>query len=395
MIKRKVLAELLHRLQGESSFIQVLSGPRQVGKTTLAEQAMADLKIPHHYAAADAPGTPNIHWIEQQWQAARLEHKRLRKPLLLVLDEVQKIPRWSESVKKLWDEDRRTRLPIKVLLLGSAPLLMQQGLQESLAGRFETLAVTHWTYPEMQAAFDWTLPQYCYFGGYPGAAPLIAEEARWKHYVLNSLIEPTLSKDVLLMQRIDKPALLRQVFQLGCEYSGSILSYQKMLGQLAQAGNTTTLAHYLTLLNAAGMLTGLQKYTPKTHRQRASSPKLQVYNNALMTAQSAFGFQTSQADLPRWGHLVESMVGAHLQNQIQGTDAQLFYWNEGQHEVDYVLQQGSHVLGIEVKSGRVHGSAGMAHFKKQFPQAKLILVGPSGVPLETFLTLSIVDIFSV
>jgi len=171
-------------------------------------------------------------------------------------------------------------------LLGSSPLLVQQGLSESLAGRFEILRIGHWSFSEMRDAFGLTVDQYLYFGGYPGSAALINDEERWRRYLLDSLIETTLARDILLMNRVDKPALLRQMFRLGCEYSGQILSYQKMLGQLQDAGNTTTLAHYLDLLSGAGMLCGLSKFSSEVVRQRGSSPKLQVLNNGLMTAQS-------------------------------------------------------------------------------------------------------------
>jgi hypothetical protein len=286
---RERLPILTSRLQQPRHFLQVLAGPRQVGKTTLARQAMATFAGKAHYASADLPAAPDALWITQQWRLARL--MTVQQPALLVLDEVQKVPRWSETVKMLWDEDSANQTNLHVVLLGSAQFLMQQGLGESLAGRFELIRVPHWSFAEMQAAFGWDVERFIYFGGYPGAAVLSGDEFRWRSYVLDAIIEPTLSRDVLQLARIDKPALLRRLFVLGCNYSGQILSYQKMVGQLQDAGNTTTLAHYLTLLNGAWMLAGLDKFAGDLARSRASSPKLLVLNTALLTAQHSFDYR--------------------------------------------------------------------------------------------------------
>jgi hypothetical protein len=303
------------------------------------------------------------------------------------LDEVQKLSGWSETVKRLWDEDSRARRPLKVVLLGSAPLLMQQGLTESLAGRFENLHVPHWSYAEMQAAFGFSLEQYLYFGGYPGAAPLVKDPQRWRRYLLDSLIETTIARDVLLMTRVDKPALLRRLFELGCRYSGQVLSYTKMLGQLQDAGNATTLAHYLELLSGAGMLTGLQKFAGQAVRQRGSSPKLQVLNTALMTAQSGLSPDEARTDREFRGRLVESAVGAHLANAAAGGECELFYWRERSQEVDFVVRVGRAVIAIEVKSGRAPDAfPGLGAFAEAFKPKRTLLVGGDGISLEEFLT---------
>jgi predicted AAA+ superfamily ATPase len=289
--QRAILQPLLARLSEPRRFIQVLTGPRQAGKTTLARQALAALDeaggFPGVYASADGPLLESRAWIEQQWEEGRLRARDTGTAgACLVLDEVQQVSGWAEVVKRLWDADTASGLPLKLLLLGSSPPLVQRGLGESLAGRFELLRATHWSLPEMEEAFGFSLDQYLYFGGYPGAAPLAEDRARWARYILDSLVETTVSRDILLMKRVDKPALLRRLFQLGCDYSGQILSYQKMLGQLQDAGNTTTLAHYLELLSGAGMLTGLPKFSGARVRQRGSSPKLLALNTALMTAAS-------------------------------------------------------------------------------------------------------------
>ena len=306
---------------------------------------------------------------------------------ILVIDEVQKVAGWSETVKWLWDEDTRSNARLRVVLLGSAPLLMQRGLTESLAGRFETIHLGHWSFAEMQAAFGWTLETYLYFGGYPGAAHLIDDPRRWRSYLVSAMIETTMARDVLLMTRIEKPALLRRLFELGCRYSGQILSYTKMLGQLQVASNTTTLAHYLDLLSSAGMLTGLQKYAGSGVRQRGSSPKLQVLNTALMTALSGLSPQEAHADLSFRGRLVESAVGAHLANAAAGGICELFYWRERSREVDFVIRAGRVVVAIEVKSGRAPDTfAGLADFAKTFKPSRSLIVGGEGIALEEFLT---------
>jgi predicted AAA+ superfamily ATPase len=387
--KRPIYQILLQRLHEPRRFIQVLSGPRQVGKTVLARQVMEDLNIPSHYASADQPTLRERSWLEQQWDIARLkiDPRNGAKTALLVLDEVQKVADWSELVKRLWDEDTRARRQLKIVLLGSAPLLIQKGLTESLAGRFEILPAAHWSYAEMRDAFKWDLDRYLFYGGYPGSAELVSDENRWRRYVIDSLIETTISRDILLLTRVDKPALLRRLFHLACDYSGQVVSYQKMLGQLQDAGNTTTLAHYLDLLGGAGMIVGLQKYSGGRARQRGSSPKLQVMNNALMTAPSAFSFDEARKERDFWGRLVESAAGAHLVNGARGTGIEVFYWRERSREVDFVLRSGRSIVAIEVKSGRAKESlAGMEALSKEVRLKRKLLVGGGGISMEEFLS---------
>jgi len=385
--RRPQAAELAKRLAEPRRFIQVVAGPRQVGKSTLVAQALEALPVPVRFVSADEPALRGPEWIAAQWEAARLETGPAG--AILVIDEVQKAAGWSESVKRLWDEDTRTGLPLRVVLLGSAPLLVEQGLSESLAGRFEVIRVPHWSLAEMRAAFGTTLDEYTYFGGYPGAASLIGDESRWRRYILDALIETTISRDVLLLTRVDKPALLRRLFELGCRYSGQELSYTKMLGQLHDAGNTTTLAHYLELLAGAGLLTGLPKFSGNAVRRRASSPKLQVLNTALSTAQSGRSFADTRADGEAWGRLVESAVGAHLANAAAMGEVELSWWREGDREVDFVLSGGGGLAAIEVKSGRAGASqSGIAAFTVAFAglgPIRPLLVGGDGIALERFL----------
>jgi uncharacterized protein len=378
---------LVSRLTEPRRFLQVILGPRQVGKTTLVRQVIERAGQPAHVVSADEPTLRQLEWLAQQWDIARDLARSHEHGAVLVLDEVQKVANWPETVKRLWDEDSARRVSLRVILLGSAPLAVQQGLTESLAGRFEVVHLPHWSWPEMREAFGFSFDHFLFYGGYPGAAPLTDNPPRWAHYVKDSLIEMTLSRDVLLLTRVDKPALLRQLFELGCQYSSQILSYNKMLGQLQDAGNATTLAHYLDLLSAGGMLTGLQKYAGSAVRQRGSSPKLQVMNTALMTALSGLTLEESRADRARWGRLVESAVGAHLANAATSGAFQLYYWRERGFEVDFVLKAGRSLVAIEVKSGqRRDARPGMDAFVKAFRPTRSLLVGTGGVAVEDFLS---------
>jgi len=392
MYQRPYLSILRKRMSDPRQFIQVLMGPRQVGKTTLARQFLEGYSFPWHYAPADEATHPL--WLQQQWETIRLKVRTQQLPeALLVIDEVQKIPDWSSQVKAEWDRDSFGGIPLKVILLGSSQIMVQKGLSESLAGRFEVIYLPHWSFAEMKAAFGFTQADYIWFGGYPGPAGLITDELRWKEYIRHSLIETTLMRDILLMVRIDKPALLRSLFELACSWSGQILSYNKILGQLKDAGNTTTLAHYLRLLEGAGMIKGLEKYSPSLLRQRSSSPKLQVLNTALMSAQSPYSRGELQQQPESWGRWVESAVGAHLQNQAAAEDCQLFYWREANHEVDFILQKGAKTIALEVKSGRSKTSTGLARFNNLFHPDKSLLVGPEGILLEDFLQLPVKSLF--
>ena len=380
-------------------------GPRQTGKTTIVRQALGQIDLKSRYLAVDEPDSParrvpsdateptfpfpqvrDTDWLVRQWEEARRDAEQFGRGFVLVFDEIQKIPQWSETVKGLWDADRARGLPLRVLILGSAPLHVQSGLHESLAGRFELIRVTHWSFKEMSEAFGFDLHQYLYFGGYPGAARLVREQAQWRDYVLGALVEPNIERDLLSMTRVDKPALLKRLFELGSIYSGQILSYNKMLGQLQDAGNTTTLARYLDLLSSAGLLTGLPKYSNRPHQVKGSSPKLNVLNTALLTAGSGYSFDEAQADRTFWGRLVESAVGAHLFNTAT-SDIRLHYWRAGSFEVDFVLQRGFQTIAIEVKSSlKRRPLRGMDAFRQQFTPHRSLLVGEGGIALDEFLT---------
>ena len=388
MFERLHLQQVVKRIQEPRKFIQVILGPRQVGKTTLVNQLVQKYASESLVVSADAVDSSNSFWLEQQWETSRIKLKQSgAKEFLLVVDEIQKINNWSETVKLLWDTDTKNNVSLKVVVLGSSRLLIQQGLTESLAGRFETTFMSHWSYSEMHEAFDWNENQFVWFGGYPGAATLISDEQRWKNYVKDSLIETSISKDILMLTRVDKPALMKRLFELSCHYSGQILSFNKMLGQLKDAGNTTTLSHYLSLLSTAGLVAGIEKFSNNVIRKKSSSPKFQVYNTALISAQSNYSFTEAMGNPAIWGRLVESAVGAHLLNHAVSGDFALSYWREGDEEVDFVMEQ-KQLIGIEVKSGSVQKTSGMASFKKKFNPDKILLVGNSALSWQDLLKMN-------
>ena len=404
---------LISRLTESPDRIIALFGPRQTGKTTIVRQALLQVDQRSHFVPVDEPDSTifrfpselpagetiqlpevrDVEWLVRIWEEARRQAERSEQGFVLVFDEIQKIPGWSNAVKGLWDADRARECPLHVVILGSAPLLIQSGLSESLAGRFEPIRVTHWSFSEMSQAFGFTLEQFLYFGGYPGAASLVRDQTRWRDYILQSLVEPNIERDILAMTRVDKPALLKLLFELGAAYSGQILSYTKMLGQLHDAGNTTTLARYLDLLSSAGLLAGLSKYSNRPQLRRGSSPKLNILNTALMTAGSGYSFSEAIADRTFWGRIVESAVGAHLFNSAT-LDISLHYWRESSIEVDFVLKRGPRLVAIEVKSGsRSAGVSGMAEFNQRFAPLRSVLVGERGVPLNEFLSVPAIEWF--
>jgi len=384
-LQRNKFQFLRSRLEASGTHLQVLVGPRQVGKTTLALQIAEDLGPTTIYESADEAGTGQEAWIETAWAHAR-RIAGTRGHAILILDEIQKVERWSEAIKREFDRDRRGEVDIRVMVLGSAALLIDEGLTESLAGRFERTWMGHWSWSEMREAFDISLEQFIRIGGYPGAAPLRDDPLRWRAYMRDSIIEPAISRDVLQMVRVDKPALLRATFELACEYSSRELSYQKMLGQMQDAGNTTTLAHYLELLHRAGLARSLQKFAAAKVRRRGSSPKLLALDTGLVTALRNWTNIDASSNAEPWGWLVETAVGAHLSDAQQRVGCELCYWRRGQDEVDFVLHQGDRIVAIEVKSGRPRGRhRGLEAFRLEFPQSRALIVGSDGIGLDEFL----------
>lgn len=395
MFVRAEYQEVKNRLEEPRMFIQVIAGPRQVGKSTLVEQVLDKITLPYNSYSADAELNANQSWISNVWDAARNEMDYRKEPEhILVIDEIQKIDNWSEVVKKEWDRDTREKRKLKVLLLGSSRLLLQQGLTESLAGRFELIRMGHWSFREMQEAFGWTLDQYIYYGGYPGTAPLVSNEVRWKRYVKDSLVESALSNDVLATTNVYKPALLKRLFELGCSYSGELLSLTKMMGQLQDKGNVTTLANYIQVLDECHLLAGLQKYSGDNARRYASVPKYQVYNNALMNVYATSSFEEQRLDLEKWGRLVESAVGSHLLNYADKLDYKVYYWREKNNEVDFVVERNHKIWAIEVKSGKRGMNKGLGLFREAFHPYRAFVVGTDGISVEDFLSADLDAFFS-
>lgn len=394
IFQRPVIEDIEKRVREKRRFIQVITGPRQVGKTTLVLQLLDKCGIPSKYISADSNETGGSAWLEQEWETARiLLKKNAASGFILAVDEIQKIENWSATVKRLWDEDTVSRLPLKVILTGSSRLLVQKGLTESLAGRFEITYMNHWSFSEMHDAFSWTADQYAWFGGYPGSASLIDDEQRWKRYIADAIIETSISRDILMLTRIDKPSLLRRMFELGCRYSGQELSFTKILGQLQDAGNTVTLSHYLSLLSSAGLLSGLEKYSGSVVRQRSSSPKFMVHNSALLSSMAQETLEEIKSKPDSWGRIVESAIGAHLiDGHLKGI-YDLYYWRKGNDEVDFVIVKKGKITAIEVKSGKPGARTGVETFRRIYSPHRMILIGNKGIPWKEFLSLDLNDLF--
>lgn len=383
MFRRILVSQLAERLKEPKKFIQIVVGPRQTGKTTAVVQALELLSVQRHFVSADDPNLVSIEWLRNEWEQARALTKT--GDAILIIDEIQKISKWSSIVKLLWDEDSRLCVPLKVVLTGSSSLLLQKGLTESLMGWFEILYSPHWNYAECKEAFGYRLDDFLFFGGYPGAASLIKDENRWARYMGTSIIEPTISQDILMMEEVRKPALLRALFVLGSGYSAQELSYTKLLGQLQDAGNTVTLAHYLELLTRANMLTGLQNYSGNQLRARKSSPRFMVYDTSLMTYADGSNRRRLLENPVERGRLVESAVGAYLLARGKEEGFEVHWWRDRNNEVDFVLKNGSSLTAIEVKSGRVKNTGGSLQFKKLYPEALSLIIGSVNLSLEDFL----------
>jgi len=369
-------------------------GARQIGKSTVVRQVLGDLVLPYRFFSADNVPATNGLWIADCWNAVRsLMKVNGWLCCVLVIDEIQKIQNWSEAVKKEWDDDTANGRDIRVLLLGSSRVLLERGMSESLAGRFEEIRMSHWSYGEMRDCFGFTLDQYMFYGGYPGAASLVSDDDRFQQYIQSSIIDATINKDILMDTPISKPALLRQTFELGAAYSGEILSFTKMLGSLQDAGNTSTLAGYVNLLNDSGLLCGLQKFSIDMARRRASIPKFQVYNNALKRVFIPNSFEQAVSDRKEWGRIFESGVGAYLVSQAFVNRFEVFYWRDRNEEVDFILRKQGKIVAVEVKSNAEKNTSGLEAFKNKFRPSLSLVVGDGGMAAEDFMTMDIRALF--
>lgn len=392
--KRPQFAEVFDRMNEPRKFIQVLAGPRQVGKSTLIDQVLAECQIPHYLYNADGVDENDTDWIRRIWESTRtLMDTRQQTEAVLVIDEIHKIKRWSEIVKREWDADTRGKRQLKLFILGSSRLMLRKGLTESLAGRFELIRLGHWTLQEMEDAFGWTLDEWIYYGGYPGSASLIKDMRRWKKYIKQSLVAPAIEKDIILTSNIYKPALMKQLFELGCTYSAELLSLTKALGQLQDAGNVTTLSSYLEILNQCNLLAGLQKYANDEARRYQSVPKYQVYNNALLTAYKGTSYEKDRIDPQIWGRWVESAVGAYLLGGAEEGSYNVYYWRERSNEVDFIIVRQGEVIALEVKSGRRGMNSGLPKFCELFQPKHALVIGTDGIPFDDFFRMKIEDLF--
>ena len=394
MFKRQQATVLQSRIAEPRRFIQVIAGARQVGKSTMVKQVTQELTVPHLLTTAEEAPDKNPAWISYVWQQARQAIRLNNYPeFLLVIDEIHKLDNWSEVVKAEWDADTMRDVNLKVVLLGSSRLLIKDGLTESLAGRYEQIEMEHWSFGEMREAFGMSAEQYIYYGGYPGAATLLEDEKRWRKYMRDAIIEPAITKDVLTTKRVLKPALLRQLFQLGCAYSGELLSFNKILGQLQDAGNTSTLANYLQLLDESKLLCGLQQFAADDARKYKSVPKYQVYNSGLLSANNPLSFRDVYLSPAEWGKWVESAVGAYLVNHADRLEYKVYYWRHDSDEVDFILQRSRQLVAIEVKSGRRKMNQGLTLFREQFHPTTELVVGGETMPIEQFLLMDIERLF--
>lgn len=394
MYKRAEYKKIMNRVKEPRKFIQVVMGPRQVGKSTVLKQVLGDLDLPYKFFSADNVPASNSAWVSNTWAAVRsLKLSRGYESIVLVIDEIQKISNWSEVVKKEWDDDTFNGVDIRVVLLGSSRVLLEKGLSESLAGRFEEIRMGHWTYQEMKECFGFSLDHYLFYGAYPGATSLINDEDRFRQYIQSSIIDASINKDILMDTPISKPALLRQTFELGSAYSGSLLSLNKMLGSLQDAGNTSTLASYVNLLNESGLLSGLQKYSVDSAMRKSSIPKFQVYNNALKMVYVPLSFEEAIMNRKEWGHIYESGIGAYLVNKAFTDRFEVFYWRERDDEVDFILRKNTSVIAIELKSNAEKRTIGIDKFSQLFKPKASFIVGDGGISAEEFLTMDLNQIW--
>lgn len=396
MYQRRHLNILKSRMAEPRRRMQIVMGPRQVGKSTLVGQFTEGISVPFDFFAADGVNRFDSSWIPNKWQQVRMRMDiHSEQEHILIIDEVQKIRGWSEQVKKEWDEDSRSHRNLKVILLGSSRLLLQKGLEESLEGRFETIKMGYWDWQEMHEAFGFSMDEYVYFGGFPGLAPDIQDEDRWRNLMEDSIISPILARDILEIEEIRNPALLRQVFELACIESAKELSLTKMQGTM-NSGTVPTIKNYLDILNKSMIVQPLQNYSPSRVKEKQSVPKMQVFNNAFRNRFGTFSFDEARVDPAEWGRLVESAVGAHLANRAMTDDYELFYWrNERRQECDYVLRKGQALVAIEVKSGSVDKTVGFEKFKEQFADkvTAAFIVGPHALPLDDFFIMDLKSLF--
>ncbi|MGZ3743149.1 MAG: ATP-binding protein [Pseudobdellovibrionaceae bacterium] len=344
-----------------NGLIQVLLGPRQVGKTTSILKLIEDYFVDQaHYTSADKVFNADAHWIKEQWAIALVEKK------LLVIDEIQKCYNWAEVIKSLYDETKRKKLRVRCVLLGSSSLEIQKGLTESLTGRFQLNQAYHWNFMESKEAYGLSFQEYLKFGGYPGSYQFIKDRA-WVDYVKNSIIGTVIEKDILQFQTVKNPSLFRQAFDILMAYPAQEISYTKLLGQLQEKGNVELIKNYIAMYEGAFLVKALEKFSAKVIKTKSSSPKILPLAPCLYYLTVRDEYENDEK-----GRVFELVVGA----QLVRTGEEIFYWREGQSEVDYILKVGRKVFAVEVKSGRKKSSKGIEAFVKQYPKSYPVYITP-------------------
>jgi predicted AAA+ superfamily ATPase len=362
-VKLPMYATIDKRLKQDHNLIQVILGPRQVGKTTTVNHYLEkEFKGKSLFKSADAQLSVGFNWITDIWQEARDHNYDL-----LVIDEIQKLENWSEIVKKLWDEDRRAGLKLKYILLGSSSLDIQKGLSESLTGRFQLIAAYHWNFSESEELTGMSFEEYLKFGGYPQSYAFTKDLDEFNSYVKRSILSTVIEKDILNNHTVKSPALFKQAFEIIMGYPAQEISYTKLLGQLQDKGNTDLVKHYISLYEGAFLIKSIFKYSGKEVKRRTSSPK-------LIPLCPSFYFLSILSDYTsdERGRVFEAIVASAL-NRL---NYKMYYWREGNLEVDFVLKKGRRLIGIEVKSGRRKNTKGLEAFSKKFPEAETIFVTP-------------------
>jgi predicted AAA+ superfamily ATPase len=351
--------KLSEALALKNGLLQVIIGPRQVGKTTTVLKYLEENHSEKFlFYSADEVFNATSNWILEIWSKARSEKK------ILVIDEIQKCENWSAVIKKLWDEDKRNKQTFPCILLGSSSLEIQKGLTESLTGRFQLHKAYHWNHEESKKAYGLSFEDYLKFGGYPGSYNF-KDRDDWAKYVKQSIILTVIEKDILQYHAVKSPALFKQAFEIIMSYPAQEISYTKLLGQLQDKGNVELIKYYLSLYEGAFLVKVLEKYSAKKIITKSSTPKILPLAPCLYYLEILDEYKSEEL-----GRVFELVVGA----QLVRTDESLYYWREGNDEVDFVLKKGRRLYGIEVKSGRKKSQKGLDKFKDKFPEAKLIMI---------------------
>ncbi len=358
-IELPLLNLLKTRLKEKSPLIQVICGPRQIGKSTSLQQFHEQSGSEKKIYLVSGDGIAQANWINEQWQNA-IDTNRI-----LIIDEIQKIPQWSETVKKLWDAGIRNHRPIKCVLTGSSSLSLQNGLTESLTGRFELIQANHWTLDQTLAIKKMSLNEYLTFGGYPGSYRFLNNLQRWSSYMTQSIVETVITKDILTQAHVKSPALFRQAFYMFSSVPAQVISYHKLLGQLQDKGNIDLIKYYLYLFENAFLIKTIHKFSNNEIKKKGSSPKIILMAPAL----SSF-HRLDNLDETAYGRIFESMVGA----EFIKANLEIFYWSEGDYEVDFVLKHKDKLIAIEVKSRRNKKATSIEYFLKKYPEAHTIFI---------------------